>query len=263
MTNKGQIMNSFLEEKAQYTRREIFKFKTKSSVGHLASCLSCVDIVVSLYYDGVSNFNHKNDYLIFSKGHGSPAVYPILADLDYFDKSELDKYCTPEGILRLHSDGSIPGCHFVGGSLGNGIGYAAGIAKASPDKNVFVILGDAELYEGSVWETLLFINHHNLTNMTLVIDRNKYGILGATEDLLKLEPLHEKFVAFGFDTFTIDGHNFTELRSCLFENNKKVKVIIANTIKGKGVSYMEDKYEYHSIIPKSAQDLEQGIKDLS
>ena len=119
-------------------------FKTKSGTGHLATCLSCVDILVALYYHPSSCFNHKRDKLIFGKAHGSSAVYPILADLGYFDQSELDKYCQQGGILRLHADYTIPGCNFVGGSLGNGIGYAAGLAYDN-DINVFVLLGELVL----------------------------------------------------------------------------------------------------------------------
>ena len=256
-------MNEELKSIAKQTRLEVFKFKTSSGSGHLASSLSCVDIVTSLYYDKEVEFNPHEDYLIFSKAHGSPAVYPILADLGFYDKSELDKYCRPGGILKLHSDASIPGCHFVGGSLGNGIGYAAGLALGKRDKKVFVILGDAELYEGSVWETLIFIAHHNLKNVVLIIDRNKYGILGATEEMLKLESLKDKFDAFGFDTLEIDGHDFDDLRSSLTYQSDKPVAIIAKTIKGKGVSYMEDKYEYHTIIPKSESDIKQGIEELS
>lgn len=255
-------MNSFLIDKAKYVRNEVFKFKTSSGVGHLASCLSCVDLVVSIYYDQSIKFDFKKDYLIFSKAHGSPSVYPILADLNIIEKNELEKYCLSDGILRLHSDQSIPGCHFVGGSLGNGIGYASGLAKAQQDKQIIVILGDAELYEGSVWESLIFIAHHNLKNMTIIIDRNKYGILGATEDLLRLEPLNKKFEAFNFDVDVIDGHDFDEIRISLCKNSSKPKVIIANTIKGKGVSYMEDRYEYHTIIPSSQEDISQGLEDL-
>ena len=263
LVNNGNIMNDLLLEKAKKTRLEVFKFKTSSGTGHLASSLSCVDIVTSLYYDKHVQFDINEDYLIFSKAHGSPAIYPILADLGFYSKSELDKYCQPEGILKLHSDSSIPGCHFVGGSLGNGVGYAAGIAFANKSKKVFVILGDAELYEGSIWETLIFIAHHNLTNMVLIVDRNKYGILGSTEETLKLEPLKNKFEAFGFDTLEIDGHDFDDLRNSLCYKSNKPVAIIAKTVKGKGVSYMEDKFEYHTIIPKSDTDIQQGIKELS
>ena len=251
-----------LVEKAKSVRKRIFKFKTESRYGHLASCLSCVDIMVSLYFDDETYFDHTKDEVIWSKGHGSPTVYPILADLGYFSQEELDNYCTPEGILRLHADSSIPGCSFVGGSLGNGIGYAAGLAMGS-DKNVVVVLGDAELYEGSVWETLIFIAHHKINNIKLIVDRNGMGILGKTEELLKLEPLEEKFKSFGFKTSTIDGHNFDELRSSLSDSSESPQVIIANTIKGKGVSYMEDVWQYHTIIPKDKEDLEKGLEELS
>lgn len=254
--------SDILRKLALKTRKEIFKFKTTSGAGHLATCLSCVDILCSMYYDDGTFFNHKSDKLIFSKGHGSPAVYPILADLGYFPETELAKYCTPEGILRLHADNSIPGCNFVGGSLGNGIGYAAGIARESDDY-VFAILGDAELYEGAVWESLLFIAHHNLTNLYAIVDRNQLGILGKTEDLLRLEPLMEKIESFGLHCEEIDGHNFDDLRNVLSKEPEKPTVIIANTIKGKGVSYMEGKWEYHTIIPKEKHLIDQGLAELS
>lgn len=257
------MTNQELFKKSQKVRKEIFKFKTQTGVGHLASCLCTVDIAVSLYYDPETPFNHKEDILLFSKAHGSPVIYPILSELGYYSDDELDKYCTPEGILRLHSDQSIPGCHFVGGSLGNGIGYAAGLALGNRDKNIYVILGDAELYEGAVWETLMFISHHNLTNIKLIIDRNQLGILGATEELLKLEPLADKFTSFGFDTEVIDGHSFDALRKSFNKVSSKPIAIIADTIKGKGVSYMEGKWQYHTIIPKGEEDINTGLNELS
>ena len=251
-----------LEQIAKSARKRIFNFKTKSGYGHLASCLSCVDIVSSLYYDDETAFDHLEDVLIFSKGHGSPSIYPILVDLGYVDESELDKYCTPEGILRLHADSSIPGCNFVGGALGNGIGYAAGLAYGT-QKNVVVMLGDAELYEGSVWESIIFIAHHNIKNLTMVVDRNAMGILGKTEELLKLEPLEEKFASFGLDVVTVDGHNFDELRKAFSTESDRPRMIIANTIKGKGVSYMEDVWQYHTIIPKDEEEIRIGIEELT
>lgn len=254
-------MNEELKIVAKSVRRRIFEFKTSSGVGHLASSLSVVDMLVSLYYDKTA-FDPDKDILIFSKAHGSPAIYPILVDRGLVDPSELDKYCRKGGILRLHSDSTIPGCHFVGGSLGNGIGYAAGLAFKN-DKKVFVILGDGELYEGSVWETLTFISHHNLKNMKLIIDRNQLCILGGTEELLKLEPLRKKFESFGFDVTEIDGHNFEELRAAFSKMSERPEVIIANTIKGKGVSYMEGKWEYHTIIPKDPNLIKIGKEELS
>lgn len=257
------MSNRLLEDKAKSARKSIFEFKTRTGNGHLASCLCTVDILVSLFYDDQTPFIPLKDKILFSKAHGSPAIYPILADFGFFPQDELSKYCQPEGILRLHSDQSIPGCHFVGGSLGNGIGYAAGRAYVDATSRWYVVLGDAELYEGSVWETLLFITHHNISNITLIIDRNMMGILGKTEELLKLEPLQDKFTAFGFDTLNVDGHNFDSLREAFNHKSERPIAIIANTIKGKGVSYMEGKYEYHTIIPKDKTQIAQGLQELS
>jgi len=254
---------SDLDKYAKEVRRSIFNFKTSSGFGHLASCLSPVDILVSLYFDTESAYDLVHDRVIFSKGHGSPAIYPILARTGLFPESELEKYCTEEGILRLHADYSIPGCLFVGGSLGNGIGFAAGLALVRKHQHFYVILGDAELQEGSVWESLLFINHHKIHNITLIIDRNGFGITGSTEDSLRIEPLREKFIAFGLDTFEVDGHDFKDLRKVFSVKPHFPRVVIANTIKGKGVSYMEGKFEFHTIIPKDKELISQGLKELS
>ncbi len=251
-----------LQSKANSVRREIIKFKTETGNGHLASSLSIVDILVSLYYDENTWFNHKKDEIVWGKAHGGPAVYPILSDLGYFPYSELEKYCRPNGILRLHPDGSIPGCNFVGGSLGNGIGYAAGLAFANPNKRFIVILGDAELYEGSVWESLILINHFELKNLLIVVDRNGLGILGATEELLKLEPLDAKFKSFGFNVITQDGHDFQKLAK-VFENPPSVPtVFIAETIKSKGIEFMEGKAMFHTIIPLDPIVVEQMLENL-
>ena len=252
--------NLQLEENAKSVRKRIFEFKTRTKFGHLASCLCCVDILVSLYRDSQTQFNPDEDIFLFSKGHGSPAVYPILADLGTIDEGELDRYCEPEGILRLHADQSIPGCHFVGGSLGNGIGYAAGYAFAS-GKNVYTLVGDAELYEGSVWESLMYISHHNLSNLRIIIDRNGLGTIGETEKMLKLEPLADKMKSFVGDVVEIDGHDYDDLRKTFSSQNPQV--IIAKTTKGKGVSYMEGKWQYHTIVPSSEEDIKIGLENLS
>lgn len=255
--------NDFLVEKAKDTRKDIIRFKTNAGSGHLASSLSLVDALVALYYDEKTFFDHKTGKIVFGKAHGGPAVYPILADLGYFPKSELEKYCKPEGILRLHPDQTIPGCEFVGGSLGNAIGYAAGLAWADREKIVVTILGDAELYEGSVWESLLFISHNKLNNLILVVDRNGLGILGETEVLLKLEPLAEKFSSFGFETLIADGHNFDSLREVFATTPRTATVIILNTIKSKGVSFMEGKAEFHTIIPKDKDIIKKMLEGLN
>ena len=261
----GHLTSDLVElaDLAKWTRLEIFKFKTGSGFGHLSSCLSSVDILTSIYLDKQTFFDHEHDRVIFSKGHGSPAVYPILSKLGYFSQDEFEKYCKPNGILRLHADYTIPGCFFLGGSLGNGIGFAAGLAIARPWQTFVVLLGDAELYEGSVWESLLFINQHRLKNIQLIVDRNKFGILGDTEEMIKLNPLSDKFKSFGFKVSEIDGHDLAQLRNEFKDKPTEPSVIIANTIKGKGVSYMEGKYEYHTIIPSSSKDISKGLQELS
>lgn len=260
------MTNKQLEQYAKSVRKRIFQFKVKSRYGHLVTCLSVVDILVSLYKDEATDFDHTKDKLFFGKAHGSPAIYPILADLGYFPQAELERYCTHEGILRLHSDETIPGCNFVGGSLGNALGYVSGLAYANRNINYYVILGDGELYEGSIWESLMFIAHHNLKNITIIVDRNKMSILGLTEKLLKLESIKDKFRAFGFISVTIDGHDFDDLRYNLSIKKEDISsplAIIAETIKGKGISYMEGKYEYHNTIPKDKKLIEQALKELS
>jgi transketolase len=255
-------MNDDLIKIAKSVRRRIFDFKTSSGSGHLASSLSVVEILVSMYCDPHTIFDPDQDILIFSKAHASPALYPILVDRGMIDASELEKYCRKGGSLRLHSDSTIPGCYYVGGSLGNGIGYAAGLAYENP-RNVFVILGDGELYEGSVWESLTFIAHHHMKNMKLIVDRNQLCILGATEELLRLEPLKDKFSAFGFNVAEVDGHDFDSLRTVFGRMPDRPEVVIANTVKGKGVSYMEGKWEYHTIIPKDPELIRIGKGELS
>jgi len=252
---------SELKTIAKQFRKDIFKFKVTSTYGHLASSLSPVDILVSLYMDDETLFDHNRDIMLFGKGHGSPAVYPILAHLGYFPSEELELYCTTYGILRLHSDSSIPGCHYVGGSLGNALGYAAGLAYADRDRNIYVMLGDAELYEGANWESLMFINHHKLKNIRIIVDRNEMGILAKTEESLKLEPLSEKFIAFGFNGRTVNGHDFDELREVF--SYESAQVVICNTVKAKGVSYLEGRVDSHSNIPKTKELIQQGLEELS
>jgi len=265
------MTNQQLKQYAKSVRKRIVEFKTKSGYGHLSTSLSPVDILVSLYKDPVTDFDHTKDKLYFGKAHGSPSVYPILADLGYFPHAELDRYCTPEGILRLHSDQTIPGCNFIGGSLGNAIGYVAGLALANRKINHYIILGDGELYEGSNWESLMFIAHYKLKNIIIIVDRNKMSTIGETEKLLKLESIQDKFHAFGFAANRINGHDFDQLRASFsiikdrLEEPCVVKpfVIIADTIKGKGVSYMEGRFEYHNTIPKDPKLIEQALQELS
>ena len=195
-------------------------------------------------------------------------VYPILSDIGYFDKNELSKYGTPEGILRIYGDKSIPGVDSTSGSLAQAPGIACGFALASKNdgKNIYtyVILSDGEHYEGSLWESAMFASHHCLDNLIFIVDRNRQIILGNSEDCLKIEPLSDKWKSFGWNVFEVDGHNYTEILDALKKAkkpNKKPNLIIANTIKGKGVSYMENVTRWHNTMPNQ-KEIEIARKNL-
>jgi len=176
-------------------------------------------------------------------------LYPILADLGYFPVSELDNYGKYDGMLRLFGNIDIPGIDATTGSLGHGVGIACGYCIAAKrDKKpalTFVILSEGEMYEGSVWESALFASHNNLDNLTVILDRNRKIILGDTENLTRLEPVNRKWESFGWETYTVNGHSHDELLSALNAESIKPKVIIANTTKGKGISFMEGRSEWH------------------
>jgi transketolase len=219
----------------------------------LASSLSCIEIFVALYYGGILRYNpkdifwHGRDRLIISKSHGAVSLYPILADLGYFDRAEIDRICTEGGLLNDIPDSTIPGFETVNGSLGHGLGVACGVATALKLKHqmerVFVLSGDGELYEGSVWEAIMYAPHHKLGNLVLIIDNNGICMLDYCKNILKLEPLDKKFRAFGWKTKIVDGHNLEELCRALWyckkDSSDRPKVLIANTIKGKGVARLE------------------------
>ncbi len=266
---------NFLIDKSKWLRKEIFEMVIKVNQGHIASSLSQAEILVALYYGGILKYQKNNpdfadrDKLIISKGHSAMGVYPILADIGYFDKKELERYGTPDGLLRIYGDKSIPGVECTTGSLAQGPGIAAGFCYAAKEDNLetksFVIISDGENYEGSIWETAMFASHYKLDNLILIIDRNEQIILGKTEELLKLEPLGKKWESFGWDVYNVDGHNIEHLINT-FEKTKtnkngKPKIVIAKTIKGKGVSYMEDVTRWHNTMPNEEQ-IEIARRDL-
>ena len=247
----------------------------KVNQGHIASSLSQAEILISLYYGGTLNVKknqpdyEKRDRVIVSKGHSAMGAYPIFADLGYIKKNELKKYGTPKGKLRIYGDKSIPGIETTSGSLAQAPGIASGFAYCSKrDKQNFytyVILSDGEHYEGQLWETALFASHYKLDNLVFIVDRNKQIILGKNEELLKLEPLDKKWKSFGWNVFNINGHKYSEIIPVLKKTKKlkngKPTLIIANTVKGKGVSYMEDVTRWHNTMPNKSQ-IEIARQDL-
>ncbi len=263
-----------LRKKANDIRKQAVTLLYTAQQAHIGGSLSSIDYLTALYYEKL-HINPKNpkdesrDRFILSKGHCMEGYISILADLGFIKKEELSTYCQFGTRLIAHPSIDIPGVEMNTGSLGHGLGGACGMALAGKLDNapycVYTLLGDGELAEGSVWESLMFAGNYALDNLYAAVDRNHLQISGFTEDIMKLEPLEERFRSFGFAVETIDGNNIQEILSALARMEKikgKPKMLILNTIKGKGVSFMENKCEWHhgSI---SRELYEQAISDLN
>ena len=234
----------------------------KAGRGHLPSCYSCVEIVVALYYSVlVKNLSGlpDRDRVIISKGHGGAVLYPVLADLGYFPMEELNHYCEPGALLGMYASPKVPGVEALSDSLGHGLGIGAGMALAAKQNGqshrVFVILGDAECDEGSIWETASFACNYKLNNLIAIVDINKLGILGKPMSGARYELL-SKLGAFGWGCSYAKGHDFENLLgsfdACRRDHHPTLdrpQVILADTVKGKGISFMEGKAEWHNKIP--------------
>lgn len=256
-----------LEQKANYIRNLILDMCVKAGTGHVTSSFSCTELLVALYYGGILRYNVSNpkwagrDRFILSKGQASPLLYAILADLGFFPKRELGKFCQADGLFGVHLQRDVPGVEITTGSLGHGLGISAGIALAAKmDKKSYMtiaLLGDGECHEGSIWESAMFASHHGLNNLVAIIDRNWYCVTGHTENIVRLNPMDKKWQSFGWRFAVINGHSFEEIFSVLdglrSRQDKSPLVIVANTVKGKGVSFMENKPLWHGIAPKGKQ----------
>lgn len=243
----------FLKEKALWVRKETLKIHKIAPETRIASSLSAVEILVTLYYGNLIRFNPKNlkwdgrDRFIISKGHGSICFYPILADLGFFDKEELQRVGQEGSFLGCIPDCIIPGYETTNGALGHGLGVACGISLAlkrkGRDAKVFVLLGDGELFEGAVWEAIMFAGEHKLDNLFVILDRNRGCMLDFCENVIDLDPLEDKLKNFRWKVETVDGHDIHQLyhvfMSSREDKEEKPKVLIANTVKGKGVPYLE------------------------
>lgn len=256
-------------------RRSIVRMHARSHTSHVGSALSCVDILVSLYFAVLKIYpknpdDRNRDKFILSKGHSASALYATLAHRGFFDSIALERYCISGGTMGGHSTrASVPGVETSTGSLGHGLSMGAGMALAAKNDNVrnriFVLLSDGECEEGSVWEAALFATQHHLDNLVAIVDYNKIQALGFTNKIINLEPLKRKWQSFGWQAEEVDGHDFMEnirvLKKNPFKKNKP-SVIIAHTIKGKGVSFMENKLEWHYRSPNEAET-EQALKELA
>ncbi len=257
---------------AKSVRRSVVRMAHKSNASHSGSALSIVDVLTVLYFNVLninpdSPENPKRDRLILSKGHASAALYATLAERGFFDKRLLETFYCDEGALPGHVDfTAAPGLDASAGSLGHGLSLGAGMALAlrqdQLDSRVFVILGDGELNEGSVWEALMLIPCQKLLNITVIVDCNKHQGYSASKNAIDMAPLDEKLRSFGWDVCPVDGHDFAEIEQALQQSAaEKPRIILADTVKGKGVSYMEDEFVWHYKSPNDDQ-LAQALKEL-
>src|SRR3990167_1675014 len=252
MLSKKRI--EFLNKSAKEVRKNIIQMSTRAKSAHTGGALSCVEILVSLYFE-IMNVDPKNPYdenrdrLVFSKAHDAKALYAVLAERGYSNKRILDGYEMNGGKLPGHSTRHcMPGVEVSAGSLGHGLAMAVGIAYAgkidSKKHKVFCIISDGECDEGSTWEAVLFAGHHKLDNLVAIVDYNKIQSFGRVREVLDLEPLAEKWKSFQWGVREIDGHDLSEIEGALLAapwERGRPSCIIAHTIKGKGVSFMEDR----------------------
>lgn len=263
-----------LDERSKHLRSLAIRCLKGGNRGHIGSTMSLIEIMRVLY-DDIANHGTKEkkdrDRIILSKGHGCIAQYVMLADKGYFSLEELDRFCRRDGLLGGHPSPEIPGVECHTGALGHGLGIAVGMALAAKIRKqtnqIFVICGDGEINEGSVWEAAMSASKHKLDNLTVIIDYNKIQSAGFVNDIQPLDPLREKWCDFGFTAFYIDGHNVNMLKDCLTHkyspNHPKPLCLIANTIKGMGISFAENNPNWHhkaNFTPQQIQDLEDCLK---
>jgi len=245
-----------LAQKAHHLRNQVLEMCIKAGTGHVTSCFSCVEILVALFYGGVIK---KGDRFLLSKGHASPLLYAILADIGYFPEEELWKFNKADGMFGVHLQHDVPGVLTTSGSLGYGLGIGAGMALADKGHRVFVLLGDGECYEGSVWESVMFAGQQKLSNLTAIIDYNKLMVTAPTN----LEPLGAKWQAFGWYPSKVNGHSIYALQQTLMHPPTGFPlVVIADTIKGKGATFMENNIALHGKAPKG-RDAEEIRRELN
>ena len=264
-------MEQKLYPKLKEIKQTMLKMVHKANVSHIGAGLSVVDILYELYFN-VTNLDKETihdpnrDVVILSKGHSSAALYSVLYHKGLIEKSLIDNYSIDGGSLPCHVDKEkSPFFEVSTGSLGHGASVAVGMALAKKIDNlkghVYVICGDGECNEGSVWEAVMFADTHKLDNLTLIVDYNKFQAFGPTNSVINQKNIADRFKAFGFDAFMIDGHNFDEIEKVLRYRSDRPIAVIANTIKGKGVSFMENTLEWHYKSPNDEQ-LKIALKEI-
>lgn len=257
---------SELEELARKCRIEIIKMVYRAQAGHPGGSLSEIDLMSALYanYLRVDPKNpdwHDRDRFILSKGHASPGMYAILAEMGFISHDDLESYRVLGGVCQGHVDMKwCPGVDFSAGSLGMGLSFGVGCAVAArlsnSKRSVFVMLGDGEIQEGSVWEAAMAAKHHELGNLKVILDRNRIQNDDFCVEQMRMFDIPAKWKSFGWDVKEINGHNMNEIvegLDFLVSNNDNPTILIAHTVKGKGVSYMEDNPSFHGAAPNQEQ----------
>jgi len=267
MTNKVKV----LEKLSKKIRAETLKSIFYAGSGHPGGSLSVVDILVCLYFSKM-HYNPKNpkwpdrDRFILSKGHGCPALYAILAEMGFFLKKHLKTLRHINSLLQGHPDTRTPGIEAPSGSLGNGLGIGLGMAMGGKylkkKYKVYVVLSDGDMEEGSTWESIMAAGVYKLNNLVAILDHNKRQGEDKVEKIMNFMPIAPKVEQFKWDVIEIDGHNIEEILNALKVKTKKPKFIVAHTIKGKGVSFMEDVQKWHGSLTPTEEELNLALSEL-
>lgn len=242
-----------LDDRSKHLRRQIIRALKGGGRGHVGPAFSLVEILRVLYDDVVQD----GDRVILSKGHGCLAQYVMLVDKGVIDAKELDSFCREGALLGGHPEHHIPGVHVSTGSLGHGLSLGIGMALANRQARVFVVVGDGECNEGSIWEAALCAGKHHLSNLTVIVDYNKRQSYGPVDEVQPLEPLLAKWHAFGFSVDQVNGHDVDMLRFIrLLEHPSKPLAVLAHTVKGKGIPEIENHPFWHHKDSFTAEDAE-------
>jgi transketolase len=268
--SSDEIILSEAISAAKHARKVSLDITAKTKSSHIGSCFSVIDILATLFSRKMNLGESNKDQIILSKGHAAAGLYSVL---DYFKilNTTIDTYCLADSIIyghvNHHASEHVP---LSTGSLGHGLPFGVGIALSNKikgsDSKTFIIVSDGELNEGTTWESALFASHHNLRNLIIVIDRNKIQSLGFTEEIVTLESISQKWESFNWLVKEINGHDYQQILSSLENETDKPLCIIANTIKGKGVSFMENTIEWHyksateSEFTSALIEIEDGLK---
>jgi len=273
--NIAKLDNTGLETKALELRRLALKIIFQAGSGHPGGSLSATDLMTALFFGGILRYDPsrpndpKRDRFLLSKGHASGIYYSVLAKAGFINESDLDDYrkINSAQFLSGHGHPKTPGIEIASGSLGQGLSVAHGIALGTRleglDSKVYVILGDGEIQEGQIWEAAMSASKFKTSNLIAIVDNNKVAQDNITKDLKDIEPIEAKWDSFGWDVHRINGHDMAEIMKILQTpiHPNKPRVIIADTIKGKGVSFMEGKTAWHGVAP-SKEDYDKALKEL-